>query len=839
MAAKRSEKNRCRCRKVTVTGTTTACYAHIGHQLETNLHGHVRTQPGRGLLPMQLGRCKRTAPDRHTEQPQFCRPRREGEVTLRSDATSHAVRSWFKQLRRIQSLRQSLTRGSGHWEAQLHRCELWSAILRAQGFEGGFRRFWSRGYPDGHPHEPAELPECLPTLAHIELIFATFRQRFEAFESWHIRQRCRLLKQKHDATMSGLFGEHRKVPKSKPDLLWLDHYYTVLGIDAPTCALHLDRPLELAGRSTWTLNGRRIFVLDSEDDTCIVSHLPPLTPGDELHQHQVLSQIDEVHSAFVDFWRPRWNAYKDVSATDWARVTAFAQAHMRPLSFELPPIDHDSWQRYLRRYKPTAARGVDGLSHLDFINMPPLLEKQALDLLGRVESGEPWPQQTRFGVVQALAKVEGAHEVSTFRPIVVLSLLYRTWGSIRSRQLLARLTPHLPDGQIGFVPGQEAMSIWALWTAMVDLSCQGGVALCGLSSDLVRAFNCIPGEPLLWLASFLGIPAFVVTPWRNYLHSFSRSFMIRGALSEASLSTVGLPEGCALSVLGMCLLDNMWHCYQAVLCPGIRAFSYVDNLGLTARDAGMLALGFASMQAFFTLWHMEIDLDKSYCWATDAVSRRALSAFPMKAATHSCELGGSLTFGAKPSVADLKARMQRLDRKWAILARSMASQYQKLTALAVSFWPEGLHGALACRFALHHLAGLRRRAAQALGWRLAGSSPAMRFLFSPMPFADPLLWHHKTVLQGFRRLCSSSDDFVAQWKLFRHNYDGSLYSGPYSKMLDLCAHLGWSFEADFWLRDHRGHRWHLLYTPWAEVEELLWEAWACPGLPAVQATEDS
>lgn len=46
-------------------------------------------------------------------------------------------------------------------------------------------------------------------------------------------------------------------------------------------------------------------------------------------------------------------------------------------------------------------------------------------------------------------------------------------------------------------------------------------------------------------------------------------------------------------------------------------------------------------------------------------------------------------------------------------------------------------------------------------------------------------------------------------------------------MLDLCAHLGWSFEADFWLRDHRGHRWHLLYTPWAEVEELLWEAWAC------------
>ena len=305
------------------------------------------------------------------------------------------------------------------------------------------------------------------------------------------------------------------------------------------------------------------------------------------------------------------------------------------------------------------------------------------------------------------------------------------------------------------------------------------------------AFNCIPRGPLFWLASFLGLPSTVLTPWRNYMRDFSRSFMIRGSLSTSSRSTVGLPEGCALSVLGMCLLDMMWHHYAAAFCPGIRIFSYVDNLGLTARDAGHLALGFATMQAFFTLWHMEIDLEKSYCWGVDAVARRALKAFPMRCVQHSNELGGSMTFHTQPRVVDLKARMARLEPRWPILARSAASLYQKLVALTVSFWPEGLHGSLACRFALRHLDRLRRRAAAALGWKLAGSSPSMRFLLCPLPFADPLLWHHKTVLQGFRRLCQASADFVAQWRLFLQNYDGSLHVGPYSKMLDLFSHLGW------------------------------------------------
>lgn len=121
--------------------------------------------------------------------------------------------------------------------------------------------------------------------------------------------------------------------------------------------------------------------------------VPPLTPGNELHQRQVLSQLEEVQAAFVNLWRPRWNACQDVSASDWARITAFAQAHMRPIPFVLPPLDSSRWRNTLKRYKPTTARGVDGMSHLDLLHLPSSLETHVLTLLERVEHGEPWPNK--------------------------------------------------------------------------------------------------------------------------------------------------------------------------------------------------------------------------------------------------------------------------------------------------------------------------------------------------------------------------------------------------------------------------------------------------------------
>ena len=52
-----------------------------------------------------------------------------------------------------------------------------------------------------------------------------------------------------------------------------------------------------------------------------------------------------------------------------------------------------------------------------------------LKLFQHVEQGRPWPAQLTMGIVSALEKTPNAAAVQQYRPITVLPVAYRTWGS--------------------------------------------------------------------------------------------------------------------------------------------------------------------------------------------------------------------------------------------------------------------------------------------------------------------------------------------------------------------------------------------------------------------------
>ena len=58
-----------------------------------------------GLAARSRGRCQRTQPQRRQPEAPLSKPSRQGEVVLYNDFTGWAVARWFKQLRRLQSLR--------------------------------------------------------------------------------------------------------------------------------------------------------------------------------------------------------------------------------------------------------------------------------------------------------------------------------------------------------------------------------------------------------------------------------------------------------------------------------------------------------------------------------------------------------------------------------------------------------------------------------------------------------------------------------------------------------------------------------------------------------------
>ena len=80
----------------------------------------------------------------------------------------------------------------------------------------------------------------------------------------------------------------------------------------------------------------------------------------------------------------------------------------------------------------------------------------------------------------------------------------------------------------------------------VELCCQGGQELLGLSSDLVKAFNNLPRAPLRHVALHLGFPMTLVRPWFAFLAGVQRRFNVRHCVSRPLLSTSGFPERSAL-----------------------------------------------------------------------------------------------------------------------------------------------------------------------------------------------------------------------------------------------------------------------------------------------------
>ena len=74
------------------------------------------------------------------------------------------------------------------------------------------------------------------------------------------------------------------------------------------------------------------------------------------------------------------------------------------------------------------------------------------------------------------------------RPIVILSVLYRSWSALRARPLLAQ--PETPGGPwgIGFMPGREAGEVWHYVQTLIEWALQSGQQLHGVVSDVRKAF---------------------------------------------------------------------------------------------------------------------------------------------------------------------------------------------------------------------------------------------------------------------------------------------------------------------------------------------------------------
>ena len=787
---------------------------------ESCFDGFLPHQPDHKLQRNQCGRLHRTAPMRRVPQSRILRPSRPSEVALRNDLVGHEVHSWFRQLRRLQSYLAAIRAGKQTAAAIAYRFELWHSILRSPGFCGGFPHWWTCHCADDTAAFPW-IPNFPPGPAAAASIFHSFRERFQRFESWHLRQRAQLLKAKYDKGMSGIFQDLRKQPRDRLDFLQATHEYGVLAVEGHQ--VHVDRPIQQDGTSHWSCDNGVFSPEVVNEVTMYVGFSCQV--GDILCQHQTIADVPTLHQRLLTYWRQTWCAMEQVPPDVWQRVTAFFKAYVPALNLTVPELNQKDWKRTIKRFKPTAARGVDGISHLDLQALPDAWTDRLLDLFRKIETGQhSWPTAIRYGVVGVIAKDLKPSTIDRYRPIVIFSVLYRAWASLRARQLLHRIAPYMPSEALGFLPGCEPSQLWTVLQGEVECALQGGHPLCGLSTVLIRAFNNIPRQHTFALASHLGVSEHVLVPWQAFLATCTRSFELHGTLSASTTSTCGLPEGDALSVFAMVQLNFAWHIYMAAFAPQVRSISFVDNLAVVAAQPDLLAAGLVCLMEFFKLWNLAVEAAKSYCWAVLQHHKKQLCSFPFQRVDAAHELGGILSFTKRAGTGLQKKRYAAVTGTWSSLRRSWAPLWQKLAVIPTTVWSSALHGIYGFCFGESHLDALRRQAISALKLQTAGSNPFLRLTLSSTPSADPGLWRAQHVLHTFRRLVTKEPRFLSLWRSFMAQYQGDLYSGPFSQLVRVLNQLGWSINPPFVL-DHDGCEHHLLQLDAHCLQQLVHDAW--------------
>ena len=552
-------------------------------------------------------------------------------------------------------------------------------------------------------------------------------------------------------------------------------------------------------------------------------------PGDILTQHKFVGAPSKVLHAFEQMWMDFWGRHENTPVDAWMPFIDICHDALEPIQpMEFVPITVDMWLHAVRKKKSRAAVGPDGVTKQDLLNMPLDLVTKLVAMLNQIEAGSPWPNAWVQGHIHSLAKREDSCDVGDYRPICVFSLIYRVWGTIRSKQILLHLARMAPPELTGSRPHKETAHVWWQVANMIELSFYeaDNPTITGAIADLTKCFNCLPRIPVLTLARMLGVPTGVCLAWQNALMYMQRRFVLSGSVGAALLSTCGFPEGCALSVVSMFMINIVYTRWMHLQYPTLRAWSFVDDWQLTAATHEVAIQGLRSMHHFALMLDLSIDLRKSFLWSTSAEGRRQLRELAHQVKLYDRNLGGHLSYCKVHSNFTLQARIRQLDAFWTWLSRSPSPLPQKLTCLTVVAWPRGLHGIAGVILGKEHFQKLRTRALQSLGVHRKGTNPKLVLSAIVHPRHDPEFHSLVLTVKSFRKFCAPDQAFPLLDWLSTQPID-HLWPGPCGVFLTRLHSVGWSWVNQGCLQDHEGLQLHILESPIQVLMSRLHDAWLC------------
>ena len=328
--------------------------------------------------------------------------------------------------------------------------------------------------------------------------------------------------------------------------------------------------------------------------------------------------------------------------------------------FVLRPVTVDDIQAALKLSNMESAPGIDQWRYGDLQRLPPRALEELAVLMNAISRTRLWPEQLTKVWMSAIAPSMGIPALKC-RPISVLPVTYRLWGSVQLALLQEWLDRVLPDTTFAYRRARSAEGAATLLINHYERAAALGIAdMHCVGIDLSKAFPSTSRTILSWLWSEMGGPDSTIETLNSYYNMSWVRWRAHGRIIDpvAFQMTNGLHQGCTVSVAAFNIVTAPIIHHINANYPAILLVAYADDLRLVGPSKNEIQAALNDIVAYARLMGWTVNAKKTQYWGWTSSANRYLDMDGHKIMqTTSGKVLGVTIGGADKDYRDTRARM--------------------------------------------------------------------------------------------------------------------------------------------------------------------------------------
>ena len=782
-----------------------------------------------------------------TPFPQTIKKAWNGHYNPPTDGMTIGFRQRTKQLRRIQSLLHLIRKYHPQEITNLQQEQMqqeWDAILASTGFSIGFPA-WVDQMPELNP-----VTEHIPLPDELDIMCQLLKFQLDSEASMINNKNKRHAKYLHqqDLKQYHMKATFRNIREPSPGL--------IRQVQSEQCFQALQCKTDGSGLLTLTMpeeahfDTRQDLKIDGQtasfvdwnspyldvmihDPTAVLSDTPKIC------QTNPTVEPARVAGELANYWEKFWNAPRALDnqvEDEWHKFQHFLTPVPQMQTLQIDVTSISLWKDAIKSIKSKTATGVCGWTADELKGLPDNILLDLIEVFRRhTKDGFPqWFMQAR---VIPLAKKPQATDPKFSRPITILSLLYRLWSRVVTRQILQNWTDKLPVSITGFLPGRSPGKLLYELQFRLESIYQGKSSqqLGGVTLDLVKAFNLLPRIPCYRALLQLGIPEPILNQWFRSINKMQRLWQVEMQLFPSRLPWVGFPEGDTWSIVCMLAICRIWDYHLSL--HQIDNNTFADNWSWFTDDPDKHARATSITVELIDSLDMLIDWDKTWCWATSDLHKQSLkqvksSFLPPDAKftqiNSAKELGHIMHYKCTPFREPHKVRHRQTFARLRKIKKLTATIDEKAKIVTTACYPKALYGAERYFTGQRYVDQLRTETTKALLGEYNNLNGFIATMCLSKFVEDPELHLiKKAVTEARTFLTFASDELQRQFSHVVATYRGHFAHaiGPATALNLYLAKLDWQCDKEGFLHIDGFYRLHLVDTNVDTIVQALETSW--------------